>query len=128
MTEETTTPEVNPNDGTWVIRDTVTDQVKGFVVGDKTTVGLGPTEEFVAIEQTPTLEKRETFYRYDNGAYTYDASFEQARYALRWRKIRAKEYPPITDYLDGVVKGDQAQIDAYIAACQAVKAKYPKPE
>jgi hypothetical protein len=40
---------------------------------------------------------------------------------------REAEYPPITDYLDGVVKGDQAQIDAYIAACQAVKAKYPKP-
>jgi hypothetical protein len=39
---------------------------------------------------------------------------------------RASEYPPITDYLDGVVKGDQAQIDAYIAACLAVKAKYPK--
>jgi hypothetical protein len=41
---------------------------------------------------------------------------------------RAKEYPPITDYLDAVVKGDQEQIDAYIAACQAVKNKYPKPE
>jgi hypothetical protein len=40
---------------------------------------------------------------------------------------RAAEYPPMADYLDGVVKGDQAQIDAYIAACQAVKAKYPKP-
>ena len=39
---------------------------------------------------------------------------------------RAAEYPPITDYLDGVVKNDQSQIDAYIAACQAVKAKYPK--
>jgi hypothetical protein len=39
---------------------------------------------------------------------------------------RAAEYPPITDYLDGVVKGDQAQIDKYIADCQAVKAKYPK--
>ena len=39
---------------------------------------------------------------------------------------REREYPPITDYLDGVVKGDQAQIDAYIAACQAVKDKYPK--
>ena len=39
---------------------------------------------------------------------------------------RAAEYPPITDYLDGVVKGDQEQIDAYIAACQAVKTKYPK--
>ena len=41
---------------------------------------------------------------------------------------RAREYPPITDYLDGVVKNDQEQIDAYIAACQAVKTKYPKPE
>jgi hypothetical protein len=39
---------------------------------------------------------------------------------------RAKEYPPITDYIDGVVKGDQAQIDKYIADCLAVKAKYPK--
>jgi hypothetical protein len=39
---------------------------------------------------------------------------------------RQAEYPPITDYLDGVVKGDQKQIDAYIAACKAVKAKYPK--
>ena len=39
---------------------------------------------------------------------------------------RASEYPPITDYLDGVVKGDQEQIDEYIADCLAVKAKYPK--
>lgn len=39
---------------------------------------------------------------------------------------RAAEYPPMTDYLDGVVKGDQAQIDKYIADCLAVKAKYPK--
>lgn len=42
--------------------------------------------------------------------------------------LRAREYPPITDYIDGVVKGDQAQIQAYIDACLAVKAKYPKPE
>ena len=46
--------------------------------------------------------------------------------STQYQKDRAKEYPPITDYIDGVVKGDQAQIDAYIAACQAVKAKYPK--
>ena len=39
---------------------------------------------------------------------------------------RASEYPPITDYIDGVVKDDQAQIDKYIADCLAVKAKYPK--
>jgi len=43
-----------------------------------------------------------------------------------YKYARAKEYPPITDYIDGVVKGDQAQIDKYIADCLAVKAKYPK--
>jgi hypothetical protein len=39
---------------------------------------------------------------------------------------RQAEYPSFIDYLDGVVKGDQTQIDKYIADCQAVKAKYPK--
>jgi hypothetical protein len=41
--------------------------------------------------------------------------------------LRSLEYPDHREYLDGVVKGDQAQIDAYIAACKAVKDKYPKP-
>jgi hypothetical protein len=45
-----------------------------------------------------------------------------------YQRKRAQEYPPIADYIDGVVKGDQAQIDAYVAACLAVKAKYPKSE
>ena len=45
---------------------------------------------------------------------------------LTYAQQRAAEYPPMTDYLDGVVKGDQTQIDKYIADCQAVKAKYPK--
>jgi hypothetical protein len=53
----------------------------------------------------------------------------QADYeAKQYQRDRAAEYPSVNDYLDGIVKGDQAQIDAYIAACQAVKAKYPKPE
>jgi uncharacterized membrane protein YebE (DUF533 family) len=43
-----------------------------------------------------------------------------------YKYLRADKYPPITDYLDGIVKGDQSQIDAYIASCLAVKAKYPK--
>jgi hypothetical protein len=51
----------------------------------------------------------------------------QADYeAKEYQRNRAAEYPDFRNYLDGVVKGDQAQIDAYIAACQAVKAKYPK--
>jgi hypothetical protein len=39
---------------------------------------------------------------------------------------RASEYPNITDYIDGVVKSDQAQIDKYIADCLAIKTTYPK--
>lgn len=57
-----------------------------------------------------------------------EAILQAAEEAARsYVEKRAAEYPPMTDYLDGVVKGDQAQIDAYIAACLAVKAKYPKP-
>ena len=44
----------------------------------------------------------------------------------QYQRDRAKEYPDFKEYLDGIVKGDQAQIDKYIADCLAIKAKYPK--
>lgn len=57
----------------------------------------------------------------------YDEAVVQAYIdANAYKAKRVAEYPPITDYLDGVVKGDQTQIDKYIADCLAVKAKYPK--
>jgi hypothetical protein len=46
---------------------------------------------------------------------------------LEYQRLRALEYPPMADYLDGIVKNDQDQIQAYIDACLAVKEKYPKP-
>lgn len=52
---------------------------------------------------------------------------QAAEAVLTYAQKRAREYPSFIEYIDGVVKGDQAQIDAYIAACLAVKAKYPKP-
>ena len=53
---------------------------------------------------------------------------QQAELAkTQYQRHRAAEYPPITNYIDGIVKGDQAQVQAYIDACLAVKAKYPKP-
>jgi len=42
------------------------------------------------------------------------------------KENRAKEYPDFKEYLDGIVKGDDAQIQKYINDCLAVKAKYPK--
>lgn len=45
---------------------------------------------------------------------------------MTYKDYRAAEYPDFREYLDGIVKNDQAQIQAYIDACLAVKAKYPK--
>ena len=63
----------------------------------------------------------------DGNPVTYDESAVQAYIdAHAYIAKRQAEYPPFTDYLDGIAKGDQAQINKYIADCQAVKAKYPK--
>lgn len=69
----------------------------------------------------------ETAYDAEGNEVAYDKAAVQAYVdAHAYIAKRASEFPPITDYIDGVVKGDQAQIQAYIDACLAVKAKYPK--
>jgi inhibitor of KinA sporulation pathway (predicted exonuclease) len=70
------------------------------------------TEEEMAAWKTTLFDEAEQLKELAKRQYQYD---------------RAAEYPPITDYIDGLVKGDQAQVQAYIDACLAVKAKYPKP-
>lgn len=43
---------------------------------------------------------------------------------------RQAEYPSLGEFADAFVKmqnGDASQMEAYVAACLAVKAKYPKP-
>ena len=63
----------------------------------------------------------------DGNPVTYDETAVQDYIdAHAYIAKRQAEYPPFTDYLDGIAKGDQAQINKYIADCQAVKAKYPK--
>jgi len=71
--------------------------------GQKQVVEL--TQEEIAILQTTEMQR-----------------LSQVSYTTK----RQAEYPPITDYLDGIVKGDQTQIAKYIADCLAVKTKYPK--
>jgi len=64
----------------------------------------------------------------DGNPVHYDEAVVQAYIdAHAYIAKRQAEYPPFTDYLDGIAKGDQAQIAKYIADCQAVKTKYPKP-
>lgn len=51
----------------------------------------------------------------------------QAEYdALEYQRKRKAEYPPMADYLDAIVKGDETQKQKYINDCLAVKEKYPK--
>jgi hypothetical protein len=62
-----------------------------------------------------------TGWTYENGQFTPPIQPQ-----LTYSDYRRMEYPPITDYIDGVVKGDQKQIDKYIADCLAVKQRFPK--
>lgn len=52
---------------------------------------------------------------------------EKVEAETEYQRLRAAAYPDFRDYLDGVVKGDQEQIQAYIEKCLEVKETYPKP-
>lgn len=61
-----------------------------------------------------------------------EAAFEASLQAMEDARItyaqrRQAAYPPFSDWLDGMVKGDEAQMRAYVEACLAVKMMYPKP-
>jgi hypothetical protein len=77
--------------------------------------------------QVVTVDDTAGFFDKDGNKVEIDMALVDAwKDPEAYKYARAEEYPPITDYIDGVVKGDQAQIDKYIADCLAVKAKYPK--
>jgi hypothetical protein len=77
----------------------------------------------------PTVVRTVGDIAYDaqDNEVTYDKSAVEAYVASHaYIAKRQAEYPPMADYLDAIVKGDTAQQQAYITACLAVKAKYPK--
>ena len=85
------------------------------------------TDAIYALNPSVVTIRGDVAYDADGNEVAYDKVAVQAYVdAHAYIAKRAAEYPPITDYIDGVVKGDQAQIDKYIADCLAVKAKYTK--
>ena len=51
--------------------------------------------------------------------------------ATQYQRNRQPEYPSLATFADAYYwaqKGDNTKMDEYVAACDAVKAKYPKPE
>lgn len=113
--------------------------VNGYFVGT-TTADESPKEPGVYLMPAGTVDTEAPTVpdgqraKWDNGwvfedvpVPVSDIPTEPDFDSLPWDVKRAMSYPPPDDYLDGIVKGDQAQIDKYIADCLAVKAEYPKP-
>ncbi len=71
-------------------------------------------------------------YDADGNEVAYDKAAVQAYVdAHAYIAKRAAEYPPITDFADAYYwaqKGKSELMDAYVAKCDAVKAKYKKGE
>lgn len=84
-----------------------------------TSLKFVPPEDWVEVPS----EEAKAWFKID-----YERLRAEMRAKLDYKQLRKMEYPPLTDYIDGVVKGDDAQVQNYIAQCRAVKAKYPKPE
>jgi hypothetical protein len=93
-------------------KDPATGQVYGYAAD-------GSQDSFIQLNLVPIDDAEAEILR--------QAWSEKLYPAKTYAEKRAEAYPDFRDYLDGVVKGDQAQIDAYIAACLAVKQQFPKP-
>jgi len=81
-------------------------------------------EDYDTLQWTELTQTRPTKAEVETEAIRIKAEYDTKEY----QRLREKEYPPVTDYLDAVVKGDLDGQQAYIDACLAVKAKHPKPE
>ena len=69
--------------------------------------------------QPPTLEELNTEI----------ARLQQDYDSKLYQRQRQPEYPPLQDLADAFYwqnKGDSSKMQAYLAACEAVKQKYPK--
>lgn len=58
------------------------------------------------------------------------AEIQAEQAATAYQRQRAPEYPPLTDLADALFwasRGDDSKLISYYAACESVKAKYPKP-
>lgn len=68
---------------------------------------------------------------FDRDAVITKARELEAEYNSKdYQRKRQPEYPNLADLADALYwssKGDNTKLDAYYAACEAVKTKYPKP-
>lgn len=54
---------------------------------------------------------------------------EEELQRTKYQRLRVREYPPLSDLADALywqAQGNGEPMERYVAACEAVKAKYPK--
>lgn len=83
--------------------------------------GMGIQNARFLHPEIPKADMQEVEVEWEDSQYQ-DALKAQTSYV----ELRRREYPSFHDYVDGIVKGDTAQVQKYINDCLAVKAKYPK--
>lgn len=81
-------------------------------------------KDYIIVDESEAIENGAVKEGYEKRAYCYVKLIPTIP---TYAELRRREYPDFIEYFDGIVKGDQAQIDKYIADCKTVKKKYPKP-
>lgn len=61
------------------------------------------------------------------GLQNYEAQRQKDIAEMDYIRQRVMHYPPLGEFVDAWVKGDDAALEVYKQECLAVKAKYPKP-
>lgn len=90
--------------------------------------GSKPSKSTVKAE-VDRLEGRRSEYEAWLEAQAAEAQAEYER--TEYQRLRAPEYPPLTDLADALYwkeNGDSSKLEDYVAACEEIKNKYPKPE
>lgn len=98
----------------------------------KVLVSLRPGAQFIVrnntdIEWLDTVQVQPTETEIQAEIVRLQVEHESTTY----QRQRAPEYPSLAELADALYwssTGDTTKLDAYYAACAAVKTKYPKPE
>lgn len=83
-----------------------------------------PNGQFSLVDSLPPSASQK--WKRVNGEIVSDKEADDLIASEMYKDARKAEYPDFFEYIDGIVKNDQAQIQSYIDKCLAVKAKYPK--
>jgi hypothetical protein len=84
-------------------------------------------EDYTQLNWLDTIQTKPTLQE----VQTEIARLQAQLQATTYQRDREPEYPSIKEFADAYYwaqKGDNTLMDVYVAKCDTVKAKYPKPE